>query len=118
MSNVIEKLRELEAKVDAKSWPLVGDENWREIDDILDAYKPEGYTIEEVFVGHGEGGRWTTTVEIAYKITQDDGNVAHFRLYREEPATEMQEGGNFTFGFCEVVPRPVTVVQYFAGRAA
>lgn len=118
MSNVIEKLREIEAKVDAESWPLVGNENWREIDDILDAYKPEGYEIEEVSEEHGEGGRWTTTVETVYKITQEDGKVAHFRLYREEPATEMQEGGDFTFGFCEVVPRPVTVVQYFAGRTA
>lgn len=118
MQNIIEKLRELETKVDAKSWPLVGDENWREIDEILDAYKPEGYEIEEVYEEHSEGGRWTTAVETVYKISQDDGKVAHFRLYRERPATEMQEGGDFTFGFCEVVPRPVTVVQYFAGRAA
>lgn len=118
MNNVIEKLRELEAKVDAQSWTLVGGENWREIDDILDAYKPEGYTVEDVHEEHDEGGRWTKTVTTVYKITQVDGKVAHFRLRRDMPATEMQEGGNFTFGFYEVVPRPVTVVQYFAGRAA
>lgn len=118
MSNVIEKLRELEGKVDAKSWPLVGDENWREIDEILDDYKPEGYTIAEVSEKHGKGGRWTTTVETVYKITQDDGKVAHFSLYRERPATEMQEGGDFTFGFSEVVPQEVTVIRYVSGRVA
>jgi hypothetical protein len=51
-------------------------------------------------------------------VTQADGKVAHFSVNRERPATEMQEGGDFTFEFAEVVPQEVTVIRYVLGRAA
>ncbi|WP_149093379.1 hypothetical protein [Paenibacillus terrae] len=118
MTDVIEKLRELESKVDATRWPQVGDGIYEEINDILDAYKPEGYEVEEVSEKHGEGGRWTTTVTIVNKVTQADGKTAYFFLWRERPATEMQEGGDFSYTFGEVVPKEVTVIRYVTGRAA
>ncbi|UNL92808.1 hypothetical protein CPY53_04205 [Paenibacillus polymyxa] len=119
MENVIEKLRAIEARLDASIYTgNVGDENWREIDDILDAYKPEDYTVECVATEYGEGGRWTTTEEVTYKVTQADGKVAHFLVNRERPATEMQEGGDFTFEFAEVIPQEVTITRYVLGRAA
>ncbi|ETT64910.1 hypothetical protein BSK66_07820 [Paenibacillus odorifer] len=117
MENVIDKLRELEAKA-SSYYRMVGDDDWREIDDILDAYKPEGYEIDEVESRQGEGGRWTTREITTYKITQTDGKVAHFKIDRECPATEMQEGGDFAFEIWEVVPREVTVTKYIPGRAA
>jgi len=116
--SVIEKLRELEAKVDAVPWARVGDKSWREIDEIVDAYEPEGYEIDIVDEEFGEGGRWTTTEEITYRITQADGKVAYFSVNRERPATEMQEGGDFSYGICEVVPREVTITKYVPGRSA
>ncbi|CAM2953964.1 hypothetical protein PASE110613_09335 [Paenibacillus sediminis] len=118
VENVIEKLRELEAKVDAERWPIVGDGNWREIADILDAYEPEGYEIDVVAEKFGGGGRWFTTEDITYKVTQSDGKVAYFSVNRERPATEMQEGGDFSYGIREVVPKEVTVIKYVAGRSA
>ncbi|MMZ45517.1 hypothetical protein D1872_71180 [compost metagenome] len=118
MENVIEKLRELESKVDATRWSQVGDGNYEEINDILDAYKPKGYEVEEVSEKHGEGGRWTTTVTTVNKVTQTDGKVAYFSLWRERPATEMQEGMDFAYSFGEVIPKEVTVIRYAPGRAA
>lgn len=117
MENVIEKLRELEAKADATKWPQVGDENWEEIEEILEAYKPEGYEVEEVHEEHGAGGRWTTTLETVNKITQSDGKVAYFSVWREEPATEMQDGTDLSYSITEVVPKEVTVIRYTSGRS-
>jgi hypothetical protein len=118
MVNVIEKLRELEAKVEAARWSKVGDATWREIDEILDAWNLEGYEIEELSTRTGVGGRWSTEEMVTYKVTQTDGQVAHFSLYRERPATEMQEGGDFSYEMYEVVPKEVTVIKYVPGRAA
>ena len=38
--------------------------------------------------------------------------MAYFELWEEVPATELQEGGDFSYGFHEVVPQEVTVTQY------
>ncbi|RCX22908.1 hypothetical protein DFP94_101497 [Fontibacillus phaseoli] len=119
MSNVIEKLRELEAKANTSIYSrTVGDADWREIDDILDAYNPEGYEVDEVATRYGEGGRWTTREITTYKVTQTDGKTAYFTIDRERPATEMQDGGDFAYEIWEVVPREVTVTKYVPGRAA
>ncbi|MCR8843120.1 hypothetical protein NQ117_05460 [Paenibacillus sp. SC116] len=117
-NNVIEKLRELEAKVDAKAWPKVGDDNWKTIDEIIDAYQPEGYEVEDVHEEHGAGTRWTTTKMVVTKVTQADGKVAYFRVWNEKPATEMQEGGDFSYSFAEVVPKEVVAIIYVLGRSA
>ncbi|MBG9736461.1 hypothetical protein [Paenibacillus alvei] len=117
MENVIEKLRELEAKVDTTKYPGVRDENWYAIEEILEAYKPDGYVVEEVHEEHGEGGRWTSEKTVVTKVTQADGKIAYFEVWCEEPATEMQEGGDFSYSFTEVVPKEVTVIKYTNGRS-
>ncbi|WP_010495019.1 hypothetical protein [Paenibacillus elgii] len=117
--DVIEKLRELSTKVNVSKYGevSVGDENWRAIDDILDVYKPEGYEVDEVQTEFDEGGRWTNVETVVYKVTENSGAEAYFRVWREVPATEMQDGGDFTFGIREVEPLEVTVLQYVAKEA-
>lgn len=110
--DVIDKLRELVGE------GRVGDPKWDEIDEILDAYNPEGYEVREVSTRHGASGRWTTSDTTVCKVAQLDGKVAHFAVWREFPATEMQEGGDFAYSMAEVVPREVTVIKYVPGRAA
>jgi len=87
------------------------DEEYEEIDVVLDAYKPKGYSVKTVDSEFEDGGRWTNTKSEVYEVTEGD-NTAYFRLWREVPATEMQEGGDFSFGFDEVRPQEVTVIKY------
>jgi len=115
MDNVIEKLRELiEDGYEGES----GGEKHREIDDILDAYEPDGYEVEIVGTSYQEGGRWSNYEIEVNRVTQADGKIAYFSVRREVPATEMQEGGWFSVSIKEVVPKEVTVTKYVYGRSA
>jgi hypothetical protein len=106
MTNVIEKLRELSG-TEGVNW----DEAREEIDNIIGAYKPEGYTVEHVHHDFEEGGRWHNIETDVYKVEQN-GEVAYFELWREVPATEFQEFMDLAYGFYEVVPKEVTVIKY------
>lgn len=115
MENVIEKLRELIGDGYAG---YAGAEKHREINDILDAYKPEGYEVTTVDTSYEEGGRWSNYETAVDKVTQADGKVAYFSVRREVPATEMQEGGWLSVNIKEVIPKEVTVTKYVSGRSA
>lgn len=106
MTNVIEKLRELSG-TEGVNW----DENREEIAAIIEAYKPEGYTIEHVHFEFEEGGRWYNIETDVFKIEQN-GEVAYFKLWREVPATEFQDFMDLAYGFYEVVPQGFTVIKY------
>jgi hypothetical protein len=106
MKNVIETLRELDGK-EGGIW----DDDYDTIDTILDTYNPKGYTVKTVYHDFEEGGRWYNIKTDVYKVEQN-GEVAYFELWREVPASELQEGMDLSWGFYEVVPREVTVIRY------
>jgi hypothetical protein len=114
MENVIEKLRELIGDgYEGQAW----DEVHEEVDGILDAYKPQGYTTSCVDSEYEDGGRWTNYKTDVYEVKQGD-ETAYFSVWREVPATELQDGGDFMVGIEEVVPQEVTVIEYISKEAA
>lgn len=114
MENVIEKLRELIGTgYEGEAW----DEVHEEVDVILDAYKPKGYSVKCVDSEFEDGGRWSNYQTNVYRVEQD-GQVAHFSVWREVPATESQDGMDLALEINEVVPEEVTVIKYVRGRAA
>lgn len=115
MINVIEKLREL---IGDDYEGNVRDEQSRNIRDILDAYKPKGYETKVVDESFEEGGRWSNYETEVYYVKQGDGKTAYFSVCREIPATEMQEGGDFSVYVREVVPKEVVKIEYVCGRSA
>jgi hypothetical protein len=107
MTNVIEKLRELSGIEGS-----VRDDEFDLLDAILIPFRPpQDYTVECVDRDFEEGGRWHNVESNVFKVEQN-GEVAYFELWREVPATELQEGMDFAFGFYEVEPKEVTVIQY------
>ncbi|MFL1672162.1 hypothetical protein [Paenibacillus dendritiformis] len=116
--SVIAQLREIVAEIDASIYVgSIGDKNWEKIDGIIDEYEPQGYTMTCVDTRFEEGGRWANEEIDVYKITEDNGDVAYFEIRREVPATEMQDGGSFSFWIDEVEPRQVTITKYFPKEA-
>ncbi|MEK4360860.1 hypothetical protein NYE48_28025 [Paenibacillus sp. FSL M7-1455] len=112
--NIIEKLRELIGdEYEGQAW----DEVHEEVDAILDTYHPRGYSVECVDEEFEDGGRWTNYKTNVYRVEQD-GQVAYFSIWREVPATECQDGGDFMVAIEEVVPEEVIVTKYVPGRAA
>jgi hypothetical protein len=107
MTNVIEKLRELNG-TEGRVW----DAPYKLIDSIIDPIKSEGYTVEHVYRDFEEGGRWTNIETDVYRIEQQNGEVAYFELWCEVPASEMQEGMDLSYGFYEVVPKEVITIRY------
>ncbi|MGG3987446.1 hypothetical protein [Bacillus smithii] len=93
MKNVIEILRKLDGVEDVNY-----NKDYEEIENIIEAYKPEGYSIENVHNEFQDGGRWT--------------NIESNVLWREVPATELQDGMDLSWGFYEVIPKEVTVIKY------
>lgn len=104
MGQFIEKLR---AEVGFDGY----DYNKVIMEDLMDAYKPEGYEVEEVHEEFEDGGRWSNYRTTVYKVTEGD-EVAYFSVCREEPATEMQDGGDFSLSFYEVQPKEKTIIVY------
>ena len=100
-TNYIEQLRKYDGFSD-----YTDNEKVREIDDLL--YDSDAREVDNSFQ---DGGRWSNYETTVFKV-QEHGEVAYFKEVREVPATEMQEGGYFTYFFTEVVPKEVTVVKY------
>ncbi|MEI2280733.1 hypothetical protein [Paenibacillus polysaccharolyticus] len=114
MENVIEKLRELIGDgYEGEAW----DETHEDVSALLEIKRKE-YTSVNVESTFEDGGRWTNYKTDVYRVTQDDGQVAYFQIGREVPATEMQEGGDFSVTIDEVVPKEVVKVEYVYGRSA
>jgi len=91
------------------------DDICREIDDILDAYKPDRYSVEDIKTELEEGGRWSNWKNTVYKVTENE-EEAYFSFDREVPASETQEGMDLSYSFHEVVPQEVTIIQYVVKR--
>lgn len=86
----------------------VWDEAYELIGDILD-------DCEQVDDSYEDGGRWTNYSTAVYRVTESE-EVAYFSLWREVPATESQDGGDFSYELSEVVPQEVTVIKYVEKR--
>lgn len=115
--NVIKTLRGVVAEMDSSLYGAnVRDDEWDVVDGILNELEPGCYEVDKVDSEFENGGRWTNTEIAVYKVEQD-GEVAYFSVWQEVPATEMQEGGDFSFGIDEVEPREVTVIKYVAKAA-
>jgi hypothetical protein len=97
--NVIETLRRWHGK-----GGYVGSDDF---DDVLD-WLSNGEKVDESF---DEGGRWSNYKNTVYKMVEGE-QVKYFQLWREVPASEVQEGGDFMFGLHEVEPIEVTVTQW------
>lgn len=103
--SVIEKLRSFHGANGLQ------DDIYYEIDDLLDVYKPVGYTSKEIETEFEEGGRWSNWKTVIYKVTEN-GTEAYFSFGQEVPASECQEGMDLSYDFVEVIPKEVTVIQY------
>ena len=82
-----------------------------EIDELL--YEAKATEVHSEFE---DGGRWSNYETTVWKV-EENGKVAYFSICEERPATEMQEGGEFSYQFNEVVPKEVTVIQYVGGKS-
>lgn len=82
-----------------------------EIEDLL--YDAKATQVHEEFE---DGGRWSNYKITVHKV-EENGKVAYFEINQEVPATEMQEGGDFSYSFYEVVPKEVTVIKYVGGTS-
>lgn len=69
---------------------------------------------EEIQQEFREGSRWSNYRETIHKVVADepDGRVFFFKTVEEIPATEMQDGGEFTFEFDEVHEHTETIKVY------
>ena len=82
-----------------------------EIDNLL--YDAKAKKVHSEFE---DGGRWSNYETTVHKV-EENGKVAYFSICAEKPATEMQDGGEFSYEFNEVVPKEVTVIQYVGGKS-
>jgi len=113
--SVIEKIRGLIGdEYEGQAW----DEVHEEVDAILDRFNPQGYSTKCVSEEFEDGGRWTNYKTNVYEVVEDDGKTACFSVWREVPATECQDGGDFMVSITEVVPQPVVTMKYVPGRSA
>lgn len=83
------------------------DDAKQEIEDAL--YEADAKTVEERFI---EGSRWSNYKARVHEVISDDGREFFFEEYEEFPATEMQDGGEFTYEFREVYKREKTITVY------
>lgn len=88
---------------------LVRDEKAMEIDELLQPNKD--FKSEVVHKEHEEGGRWSNYETKVYAVSEGE-EKAYFRVVREVPATESQDGMDLSFEFSEVHPREVTTTIY------
>lgn len=100
MTNIIEQLR----KYDGYEG-IVWDETHEEINILLDGYKIVHTEFED-------GGRWSNFKTEVYEV-KEDNETAYFRIVREVPATEIQEGADFYVEFSEAFPREITFSEVF-----
>lgn len=85
------------------------------IEDLIDSADfnniEEGYSVKAVHKKYEDGGRWSNYKTTVFEVTEGE-DVAYFEVYQEVPATEMQDGGDFSTSFNEVRPVEKTIVVY------
>lgn len=109
MTNYIEQLRKYDGFEGTTGYGR--SEEVDEIEDLLYDAKSK-----EVHEEYEDGGRWTNYKTTVHKVEEND-KVAYFEICQEVPATEMQDGGEFSYSFNEVVPKEVTVIKYVGGTS-
>lgn len=80
-----------------------------EIEELL--YEADAQEVDESFT---EGSRWSNYRTTVYRVVADepDGREFFFAAHTEVPATEMQDGGDFSYEFNEVYKTEKTVIVY------
>lgn len=107
--NVVEQLKAIGTISVTKSYySSLSAELEEKIDTVNEIIEVHGV---EVFSEFEDGGRWSNYETSVYEVT-DGKQVGYFRILKEVPATEMQEGGDFLWEFDEVEPFEVTTTQY------
>ncbi|MGF2820211.1 hypothetical protein ACQUF8_14655 [Bacillus subtilis] len=112
MRKIIEELRGY-GDVDGILECGSGDRTFRSINELLDVYKPEGYSSKEVRNAFEDCGDWSNYETSVYEVTEGE-EIAYFELGVERPATEYQDGMDLSYHFREVIPQEVTVIKYVA----
>lgn len=82
-------------------------DEYDEIEDLL-YYGDNAEQVDSMFE---DGGRWSNYETTVYRVTEGD-QYAYFSLFREVPATEMQDYGENYIELHEVVPHKVVVTKY------
>jgi len=101
-----QKMTEWLEKYGDDDWINVRSDEWDDLDYIIDDSDVELIETDVV-----DEGRWTVTKERVYKIPDASGDM-YVSVTREHPATESQEGGDFSGSACEVFPRVVLTTIY------
>lgn len=81
------------------------DEMW----EVIEMLGEHGKEVERTFE---QGGRWSNYETVVYAVEAPEQEERYFALTREVPATEMQDGGDFTWDFTEVYRKEKTVIVY------
>jgi hypothetical protein len=106
------KLAELRELVGANVYYGWGaPEKDREISEKIEEliYDLDGESVDETFE---DGGRWSNYETEVFKVKEGE-EVAYFEISREVPATECQDGGDFTMELHEVKPKEVIKTEYW-----
>ena len=110
MSELIKALRaEGNFELTTSYYPKLSKEDEKRSELLEDLQYGGGKKVHTEFE---DGGRWSNYKTTVYELTADDGEKAYFQVWKEVPATEMQEGCDFTTSVSEVVPYDVTVTKY------
>lgn len=78
-----------------------------EIEELL--YEADAQEVDESFT---EGSRWSNYRTTVYRVVDEEGQEHFFAAYAEIPATEMQDGGDFSYEFNEVHKKTKTITVY------
>lgn len=117
LKNLVRKLYAIDlAKYDTEKVISMTEEDFdKEIDalyveDIIEVVEEsrEGSIVEEEF---NEGGRWTNYKKTTYRFSMS-GEGVYYRVIKEIPATEMQEGSEGDPGIERVYPHKIETVVY------
>lgn len=113
--NVIEKIRELIGdEYEGSPW----DEVHEEVGALLSPRRSDSHKVKCVHEEFEDGGRWSNYQTKIYEVVEDGGKAAYFSVWREVPATEMQDGMDLALAIEEVVPQLVMTTEYVPGRSA
>lgn len=109
MGEYINKLREFDGYDGYEPDEMITDlEDYADCDFEIEDINASVEVVREEFES---GGRWSNYSIKVYKVTEGDV-VAYFKAQKEVPANEMQDGGDFSFYFSEVMPFEKTIIVY------
>lgn len=77
--------------------------------EVIDMMEDHGTVVDNSFE---EGGRWSNYETNVYAVEVPNDDTRYYALTQEVPATEMQDGGDHSWGFKEVHRKEKTVIVY------